>query len=346
MCKALGLPATVVTGRGKSGIGHAWVACLKVTRGGKNAYWDSSTGRYQTQKYYIGELNDPATGRKILDNELMLVGSAAQLPLSRREEADAAVALARMVDRLRDKEPAYDLDVLRRWAVRYERRNVDDKTKPRVPTDWIAQRRKIDLAMVEDLIAAAVDRNLAHKPAWELVVSMRKSGRLPVEHLGRFFDVLVTRTAKKFPDYSCSLVMRIVPTIPDAAKREKIFKRALGIYGRRPDLYGQILIAVGDDYFKQDRKAKALRAYEGAAMRCVDLAGVVLVASARAESLLRDARQQKMAINMYKKLFSKAKKRKSAFSTQTAHYQLGKRLAGLLKDAGRNAEAKRVEDRL
>ena len=346
VCKALGIPATIVSGRGESGIGHAWLACLKISRDGREAYWDSRTGRYEEQQYLTGELREPAAREMILDSELMLLGAAAQLPLSRREDAYTAVILASLADRARDERPEADLSVLVKLAELYDQRIGSKAGKTPARVDWIKAYRKIDLALVEELLSTAIARNLAYKPAWEFIVDLRKADRMPVADLDRFFDVLVTRTAKTYPDYSCVLVMRIVPTLADADQRETVYKRATGVYGDRPDLYSRILIALGDDYADQGKKELALRAYEQAALRCVDFAPVVLAASERAEQLLLDAKRRDLAIQMYKKLFSRAKKSRTAFQTQTAHYQLGKRLAGLLREAGQDRAAERVEDSL
>ncbi len=349
--KALGIPATIVYGRGGSGGSHAWVACLKLTRGGSEAEWDSQTGRYESQLYYIGTVNEPATGKEILDCELALVGAAAGLPLQRREQADAATVLAGIVEKVRDKIAEGDLSVLEKLAQQYNQspaktKDGKDAPKQQAQTGWIKAERKIGLSLVEDLIAGAIEQNLAHGPVWEFIIGLAKDGRLPADHLDRFFEILVTRTAKQYPDYSCRLIMRIVPTIADPQRREKVYKNAFNIYGKRPDLQGWILIALGEDYQKQDKKKQALQAYEQAAGRCADLAEIVLEASGRAESMFIEAKRRDLAIKMYGSLFARAKKAKkvhSAFRRQTAHYQLGKRLAQLLIDDGKMSAARRVE---
>jgi len=249
------------------------------------------------------------------------------------------------VDRMRDRQPAVELAVLKGWAELYEKRH-GGAGGAKAEVGWLSARRKIDLGLVEELIEMAVRRNVAYKPAWELLIELRKADRLPVEDLDRFFDILINRTARAFPDYSCTLVMRIVPTIPEFAKRLRVYRRALGIYGSRPDLYGRILIAIGDDYAKEGLADKALRAYEQAAARCVQVAEVVLTASGRAEKLLRDAGRTRLAINMYKRLFAKARRPKTAFREQTAYYQLGRRLARLLREAGQDDAAERIEKKL
>jgi tetratricopeptide (TPR) repeat protein len=195
---------------------------------------------------------------------------------------------------------------------------------------------------VEDLLALSVAANLAHRPTWDWIVQLRRDGRLPVAHLGRFFDVLIDRTAKAYPDYSCQLVQDILPTIDDFEQRREVYERAMQVYGRRPDLRGRLYLAVGDDYLRQGEPAEALRAYELAATRCVDLAAIVLEAARRAETLLMENDRADLAIRMYQKLFEKAKPVKTAFPSQTAHYRLGRRLATLLERAGRDDDARRI----
>jgi len=343
VCRALGVPATIVVGEGSSGMGHAWVACLKVDRGGTQAYWDSKTGRYEAHQYFTGDVRDPANNRRILDSEMMLAGFASQLPLQRREQAHAALVLAKLADKAGDAAP--DPAALMGFAERYNEQIAAKGGKPAAATGWIAP-KPIEIAVVEDLLAAAIARNLALKGAWEFIIDLRKRGRLPVEHLDRFFDTLVTKTARAYPDYSCVMVMRIVPTIPDAKKREGVFRRALGVYAARADLCGKILIALGDDFREQGKTDKALKEYERAALRCVDLAEVVLKASGRMEALLVDGGRRDMAIRMYTTLFRRARKRSGSFRYQTSHYQLGKRLAQLLRDAGDKVSAKRVDAQL
>ncbi len=351
--RALGVPATIVCGRGDSGGSHAWVACLELTKGGDKAEWDSQTGRYESQLYYTGTVNEPATGKEILDCELAIVGAAACLSLNRREQADAATALAGIVEKARDKIAEGDLSVLEKLAQQYNQnpaktKDGKDVQKQRAQTGWIKAERKIDLALVEDLIAGAIEQNLAHSPVWEFIIRLAKADRLPADHLDRFFEILVTRTAKQYPDYSCRLIMRIVPTIADPQRREKVYKNTINTYGKRVDLQGWILIAIGEDYQRQDKKKQAMQAYEQAAGRCANLAEIVLEASGRAESMFIEVKRRDLAIKMYGSLFARAKKAKaqSAFRRQTAHYQLGRRLAQLLKDDGKMSAARRIEKQI
>jgi len=362
VCKAIGVPASVIFGRGGSGVPHSWPAFLRLS--GKQAQWDAQTARYAEHHYFFGAVRDPASGEDIYDSVLALYGEAAQLPLQQREEADAAVALARLVDsalELQDAKtrPAVQpaMPTLRRLAADYEKRWASSApsrpgASPKADTSWLTVRRTLGRDLVEELLMLAIQRNLAHAPAWDFLVELRRKDRIPVDHLNRFFDVLMTKTSIRYPEFLYLTVMRTVPTLPDPGHREKVYRRVLDIYkpseGRspthRPDLHGRILIAMGDDFRQQGRKPEALQTYRTAATISVQVAEVVVKAAQRAEGMLNDSNRPDMAIEMYQQLFDKVRKDDQAgiFKTQTSHYQIGQRLAELLKSAGQADAARKV----
>ncbi len=351
VCKAVGIPAAVVHGRGGAGVEHAWFAHCRVSPaapGRLRATWRSRTGRYQEHLYFVGTLRSPADGKTIFDSELMLLGSAVRLPLRRREEADAATALARLVDDCRDRGAAADPAALHDLAGTYRSRLANGPGAPPLHVNWIAARRKIDLAMLEDLLSIAIQRNLAHRPAWRFLVELREADRIPAGHLNRFSKVLIDKTADRYPEYSCLLVMQIAQTLPDAAHREEVYRRAITVYGKRADLRGRLLIALGDDLRRRGQTEGALGTYQDAAGHGVHLAEVVVGAARKAEQILLDTDRRDLAIRMYRELFAQTQRLKIAdtFRSQTSHYQLGSRLAELLTAAGRKDDAKRVLSRL
>ena len=179
-------------------------------------------------------------------------------------------------------------------------------------------------------------------------MELRKDGRIPVDNLNRFFAVLIDRTGETYPDFSCLMVMRIVRTLPDPAHRRDVYDRAITVYGKRPDLKGRLLIALGDDFRDAGETGEALSAYREAAAGGVKLAEVVVQATRRAEALLMAADKREAAIRMYRELFSRTRKQKVSgiFRAPTSHFQLGSRLADLLAEAGKDREAKRIRARL
>jgi len=343
VCKAVGIPAAIVHGRGGSGVEHAWFAYCRMRSRGTRAVWVSRTGRFRGRHYLVGTVRNPADGKRIYDSELALLGVATHLPLADREQADAATTLARLADGVRDGSRAADLTVVRELAKAYRGR-----LSSAVGTRWIAARRRIDLSLVEDLLAGAIAKNLAHRPAWRLLLELRKAGRIPVEDLNRFFTVLIDQTGRDYPDFSCLLVMRMVRTLPDAAHRREVYQRAIDVYGSRPDLKGRLLIALGDEHRDAGKGDEALAVYRQAATECVKLAEVVVPSARRAEALLAAGDQRAAAIRLYRGLFSRTEKQQVSgyFRAQTSHFQLGSRLADLLDEAGKGQEAERIRRKL
>ena len=350
VCKALGVPSAIVSGRGVSGVGHAWFTYFQMSPAGTSASWHGGAGRYASQLYFTGSVTNPATGRGILDSELVLVGSAALLPLRRREEAEAAATTAKLVaDACVDGNAPADVTALRQLAFDYEKRLAKQAGAPKLEGKWIEAKRKIDRRLVEDLIHVAIKRNLAYRPAWELIIDLRKADRLPVASLDGFFNVLISKTARDFPELSCHMILQLVPTLPDEAKREKAYKRTLAVYGQRPDLKGRILLAMGDESRTLGENNKAIKIYQTAAMQCIQVPDVAIPAAARAEELLLAENKQPAALRMYYTLFERTPKEVDAAAEirkSTPHYKFGTRLAELLRQAGKTAAADRITSNL
>ncbi len=342
VCKALGIPAQIVTGRGADGGYHAWTMCFILKRGRRSAGWDSSTGRYEEQKYFVGDVQNPASGEKILDCELMLEGAASMLPPVRRQDADTATAMAILVADVANAANVADMTDLKAMAALYKKRFEKSPVDP----ESLKGQIKVDMKLVEEFLQMALEHNLAHRRAWDFVVELRVSrDLLSARNLSKYFDVLTSKTAKAYPDYSCEIFLRIVPSIPDHAARMKIYQRALGVYGARRDFQGRILIACGDDCADSDKSALAFKFYETAATKNVDLASIVTVASGKAEKLLVDAGHAKRAVLMYTKLFKacrKPRKVSSVFAEQNSYYILGRRLASLLDTVGQAKRAQKI----
>lgn len=191
----------------------------------------------------------------------------------------------------------------------------------------------------------AIKRNLAYTPAWQLIIDLRKADRLPVESLDPFFNVLISKTATAFPELSCHMVLQLVPTLTDETKREKAYRCALAVYGRRPDLKGKILLAMGDESRTLGDNKKAVKIYQAAAVQCIQVPDIAFPAAARAEEILVAENQRSAALRMYAMLFGKTPKETDAAAEirkSTPHYRFGTRLAELLRQAGKAAAADRI----
>lgn len=351
VCKSLGIPAAIVVGEGKEGVGHAWLASLKLAKGGNEAYWDVRTGRYDAQMFLTGTVHNPANGQHMADSELVLLGQSCELPLQRREEADTACFLAVMVtafDSVSNGAAATPPTALLEELAKQYNDKLGKTEKTRAATDWINVQAPLDMSMVEELMVRSADRNLANHATWGLLIKLCKDGRISTDRLDRLFDGLITHTAKSYPDYSGNIVLAIAPTVKDLARREEVLRKSLNIYGGRVDLQGRILIALGDLYREQNNKDKAASTYADAAARCIDCPDVAVTAASKAEAILVESGKRDAAIRMYSQLYGKTKKSKAAdmFRGQTTHNQLGNRLADLLSDAGQAEAAKKLRAEL
>jgi tetratricopeptide (TPR) repeat protein len=350
VCKALGQPATIVCGTGARG-GHAWLACLILKRVGQGwqAMWDSTTARYPYDNYFVGDLYDPVTGKNMQDCELILIGAAAQLPLERKEQADAACELAQFVsDQVKNKANVKELVELPKLADAYTKRmDATDKNAPKADvTEWSVT-RKIDSSLVESMINQSIEANLAHRQAWDLVIAMQKAQEISPQTTGKFLDTLITRTGKEYPDYSANMVAQIVPTLQEPASREKVYKKAIAFYGARPDLQGQLSVALADDLYEQGKKDEALKIYGQVAAGNMKFAQIVMDASAHAETRLTKDNNTATAIKMYTQLFSMLRKPHEDWDYyESTYYQLGNRLVAVLKKDGQQDAADKISDKI
>ncbi len=338
--KSLGIPAvTVYVGNGAD-VSYEYPAYLNP----KNAQVEDVQGFSKI----FGSVINPLTGKYQNYCNFILTCYAGMLPLERREQADAAVYLARLVDNVRDSNPVIDRAELARMAEMYNAKVPDGKAKADAEQMPIGK-VKIDLALVEEMFRQAMERNLAYEPAWDLLLELRKKDRLPADRIDRYIDIIVQRTAKEFPDFSCDIVQKIIPTIPDPEVRLKAYERMRNVYGKdRTDLIGQVMIAVADDLQSQGKKDRAYAAYENAANICIKIDGIVIKALDKAEKMLLESNKKEQAMKMYESYWGRCwhPSKEYRWRRSTAWYILGKRYASLLLDLGKEAAAKDLYKKL
>ena len=144
VCRVLGIPAAYVIGSVDSGIGHAWVAYLRVDRGAKRIEWDADVGRIGKDDVE-GKVVDPRTGKNRSEGEMSLDLASLRIPLddetSRGHDGHAGVS-DRAVGRPTrpDRTPAHA--EISGQALRRPRRPVREAREPR-PTGWRPARPSI-----------------------------------------------------------------------------------------------------------------------------------------------------------------------------------------------------------
>jgi tetratricopeptide (TPR) repeat protein len=130
--------------------------------------------------------------------------------------------------------------------------------------------------------------------------------------------------------------------------REQVCQRALLLYPKRPDLQGQILLAMGNDYLQQGKKEKAATSFNEAADKCIEVPDIVMAAADKLEKMFIDANHKERVIGLYADLYKKAPKVKVDLSIRmyASFYRLGKKLALALIDAGKEGEADALTKKL
>jgi len=345
VCKSLGIPATVVAGRSSGGVGHAWVARLVLTNSGRSAEWDSTTARYRSHLYYTGKTTSPATGADLSDAELVLAGYAAMQPLQDREYADAALYVARHIHDNRKADWGDAVALVKSAAADFTKRAYKGAKPPNL--SWARLTIKSKAQLAEEFLAAALKRNLALNDGWKFLVELRKADAIELGHLDSFLDILIERTAKAFPEYSCRIVLDVATTVPAGAARLKTYQNCLRCFGKRPDLAGEILIAMGNEYAALRHGDLAVKTYMQAADKAIKVPEVVLAATDQACKVLLAMGKAPQAESMYKGLISRVKPDGDPmFFTQTVYYQLNVRLAELYRKMGKHSNAARIMSRL
>ncbi|MEI7836478.1 MAG: FIST C-terminal domain-containing protein, partial [Planctomycetota bacterium] len=88
--RSMGVPSVMICGLGTRG-GHAWLGYLRTSPDGKSVAWDTTTGRYAEDRYFVGELFDPVHRAVTNDCELCISVTALLFPLSITSDGDVPV---------------------------------------------------------------------------------------------------------------------------------------------------------------------------------------------------------------------------------------------------------------
>lgn len=97
VARIMGVPAAMVIGQGGGGdVAHAWMAFLD-SRNRRHA-WNFSSGRYETQLYWTGQLEDPQTRRSLSEAHLAVLDGLARTPTVDRFASQAILKSLDLVD--------------------------------------------------------------------------------------------------------------------------------------------------------------------------------------------------------------------------------------------------------
>jgi hypothetical protein len=219
-----GLPATMAIGRGKRG-DHAWVGTLILAR---PVRWDFSFGRYASDHYFKGEVEDPtAPGRSLPDSSVML--TAALMGAGSREQIELGHIY---------------LDAAR----------------------WVAKRTAIEPAvwpvtLEEALLAESLAVSPFAVPTWDRLRELAVAGQLGDQRLRYWADELVDRAARNFPDFTAEWLTAAIAGAAAPATRAAVCATALRAVVARPDLVAELKVIEGDLLLADGRLRDAIESY-------------------------------------------------------------------------------------
>ncbi len=222
--KSLGVPAAYVRGEGAQGIHHAWVMwveLLGVTNRGID-FGLQSYGRYFYDKYYVGHLRDPHTGREITDRQLELeLHTVGADPQSKRHA---------------------DL-IMRAYPM------LREKTEMDVTEQLIFLHRVIGLSP-------------GNQVAWRALAKMSRDGVVTEKHSKAMTSVLekLFTTFAAYPDFTWSVFDDLIAFKRSAQQRRDLFARLITLYesAGRPDLACKARLRLCDYLLEEKRHLDAI----------------------------------------------------------------------------------------
>lgn len=219
--KSIGVPAEYVAGEAAGGELHAWVMWVEVKQVSRTSisFALESHGRYRGDKYYVGTLRDPQTGRGITDREL-------ELRLQ-------GVGLS---------------------PVAYHHAKLVMQAYPQLK-EKLGLKPAQEIAFLNDVI----DLCPGNEEAWKQVAQLARDGRIGADsnrQMTAMFDKLF-RTFANFPDFTWKVFDDLVQYQKNPKQRNKYYERLVQMYevGGRPDLACEARLRLSD-YLMEENHTK------------------------------------------------------------------------------------------
>jgi hypothetical protein len=325
--KAIGVPAMMDTGSSGEA-GHAWVGFLQLN--GRTAVWNLNEGRYQSYQGVEGSVQDPQTRQQVPDSYVSLL---AEMIGTKSVDRQNCVALTDA-------------------AIRLEKLNTDAIIVPPPDADSVAastfsaKPRLRDTAAELALVQSALRQSVAYTPAWFVVRDLAVAKKLTLAQKREWSDLLLRLGAKKYPEFTLSVLMPMVQTIEDPAEQDQLLSRIQPLFATRKDLTASIRMAQASLWESQKQTDRAGQCYMDVVERFSNDGPFVLDALAGAEKLLVASKRSDQVVTLYEQAWSRTKKPVNfapEFLTSSNWYRIGKLLADKLKNSGDTVKSEQVE---
>jgi len=213
VAKSLGVPAAYVGGMSRSRGSHAWVMWVELLSAAQTSirFELKSHGRYRGDRYYVGHLRDPQTGRRITDRQLEL--RLHTVGLNAQNKRHAALLM---------------------------------KTYP-----LLCRRREMKVASRLRFLNNVIRLSPGNEQVWRAVAAMSKDGQLTKRHRKIMMGTLdnLFRTFAKFPDFTWTVFDDLIAFEDRPRQRAQLYQRLVALYvaAKRPDLACEAVLKYAEE---------------------------------------------------------------------------------------------------
>jgi hypothetical protein len=215
--KSMGVPSAYVRGESNSNELHAWVMWVELQAANANqiAFTLQSHGRYRGDKYYVGTLSDPHTGRQITDRQLELrLHTVGMNAVAKRQTALAMRAF---------------------------------------PT--IREKESLDVAGQMAFLGQVISACPGNEGAWIALAELSRDGRIDKTQHKQMMTTLdlLFRTFAAFPDFTWTVFDDLAAFQSEPKAKIALYERLTVLYEQagRPDLACEARLKLTDYLVEQ-----------------------------------------------------------------------------------------------
>jgi hypothetical protein len=222
--QSLGVPSAYVGGANTFGGLHAWVMWVEIKAVSENsiAFTLESHGRYRGDKYYVGTLKNPQTGKRITDRQLELRLHTVGLNATAKRQAEMAMT-------------AYPL---------------------------LLEKESMDVSEQFSYLGSTVKLCPGNEDAWRAVAEMASNETVREKHKKQMTEILnqLFVNFSNFPDFTWEVFDNLTQIEEEPKKRIAMFNRLALMYiaAKRPDLACEARLKLTDLYIADEQQKAAI----------------------------------------------------------------------------------------
>ena len=324
--KSIGVPATYTVGKSARSA-HAWVGFLQTDR--KRAWWNFNSGRYKDYQNARGIVKDPQTRQSVPDSTVALLAAHVRSAVSDREYAAAMTDCSHRVAAARDGGSFVAAPL------------TEAIGEPlRTPT----------LEHALDLLEGGLRKSPGYTAGWLSLQSLSKAEDFTLAHRREWGTFLHKLCGRRYQDFYLQIVSEMIESIDDPKEQNRFWNTAFETFSNRPDLAASVRVSQGRMWMKHDQVERAGRCFEDVIVRYANAGPFVVDALTHAAGILREQRDGRRLLALYKTTWNRTRRPKEAWSRQFARqsnwHRVGEGYAKVLEEAGRSADANRVRAEL